>query len=99
MNMDIALLKLAEPVKLNEFVNVACLPSKDDKLEQGTMVTTAGWGHTKEGNDYHSVWLLVSYSQSRLGYEVQQAWQNDKYANTAPATGMIVFRKCQSARA
>ena len=54
MNMDIALLKLAEPVQLNEFVNVACLPSKDDKLERGTMVTTAGWGHTSERNDYNS---------------------------------------------
>lgn len=73
MNMDIALLKLAEPVKLNEFVNVACLPSEDDHLEAGTMITTAGWGHTKEEGEVATVYRhvqvpIISYESCRKAY-------------------------------
>jgi secreted trypsin-like serine protease len=47
-NLDIALLKLAVPVKLNDVVNVVCLPSSADKFPPGTTCLTAGWGHTEE---------------------------------------------------
>jgi len=47
-NLDIALMKLATPVKLNDAVNLICLPDTDDKFPPGTECLTAGWGHTKE---------------------------------------------------
>ncbi len=48
-NLDIALVKLAEPVVLGEMVNVACLPDATDDFPPGTTCITAGWGHTIEG--------------------------------------------------
>ena len=48
-NLDIALVKLAWPVKLNNMVNVVCLPREDDVFTPGTECVTAGWGHTIEG--------------------------------------------------
>ena len=48
-NLDIALVKLAEPVKLNDMVNIACIPDKEDYFPPGTVCVTAGWGHTIEG--------------------------------------------------
>lgn len=50
-NLDIALVKLAFPVKLNDAVNVVCLPSSDDSFPPGTHCLTAGWGHTEEGRE------------------------------------------------
>jgi len=47
-NLDIALLKLVTPVKLNDAVNLICLPSTDDKFPPGTGCLTAGWGHSEE---------------------------------------------------
>ncbi|XP_074658454.1 mast cell tryptase-like [Tubulanus polymorphus] len=55
MNMDIALLKLKNPVKLSQYVNVACLPSREDKFPPGTLCTTAGWGHTKENGEVSQI--------------------------------------------
>ncbi len=48
-NLDIALVKLAEPVELNDMANVACLPDESDVFPPGTDCITAGWGHTVEG--------------------------------------------------
>ena len=47
-NLDIALMKLVTPVKLNDAVNLICLPSTDDKFPPGTDCLTAGWGHSEE---------------------------------------------------
>jgi len=47
-NLDIALLKLVTPVKLNDAVNLICLPSTEDKFPPGTECLTAGWGHSEE---------------------------------------------------
>ncbi|CAH8578736.1 unnamed protein product [Dicrocoelium dendriticum] len=46
---DIALLYLAEPVKLMPEVNYACLPTKDMVLEPGTKCYAVGWGSTQAG--------------------------------------------------
>lgn len=48
INLDIALVKLAFPVSLNDAVNVICLPSVEDDFPPGTFCLTAGWGHTEE---------------------------------------------------
>ena len=47
-NLDIALMKLATPVKLSDAVNLICLPSTDDKFPPGSECLTAGWGHSEE---------------------------------------------------
>lgn len=54
-NLDIALVKLAWPVKLNDLVNVACLPEPDEVFSAGTSCVTAGWGHTKEAGEVSNV--------------------------------------------
>jgi hypothetical protein len=48
-NLDIAMVKLARPVRFNNHVNVICLPSREDKFPPGTVCVTAGWGHVIEG--------------------------------------------------
>jgi len=45
---DIALIKIARPVELNELVNVICLPTVTDSFPTGSRCLTAGWGHTEE---------------------------------------------------
>ena len=49
ISMDIALVKLSEPVKMSHHINVACLPSQDEHVPDGSFCVTAGWGHTVEG--------------------------------------------------
>ncbi|CAH8583877.1 unnamed protein product [Dicrocoelium dendriticum] len=45
---DIAMVKLARPAKLDEYVQLACLPYLDEKFEDGLMCSVAGWGVTTE---------------------------------------------------
>jgi hypothetical protein len=44
---DIAVIRLASPVKLNSYVNIACLPGRDPSLHENVML--AGWGTTSFG--------------------------------------------------
>ncbi|CAF0740169.1 unnamed protein product [Rotaria sordida] len=44
---DIAIIRLASPVQLNSYVNIACLPGKDPVLNNNVMI--AGWGTTSFG--------------------------------------------------
>lgn len=48
-NLDIALVKLSQPVDIDDYVNVVCLPYKHENVKPGTKCVTAGWGHTEEG--------------------------------------------------
>ncbi|CAF1187093.1 unnamed protein product [Rotaria sordida] len=43
---DLALIKLARPIPLSNSINIACLPESTDKLNDGTLAYTAGWGHS-----------------------------------------------------
>ncbi|CAF3265138.1 unnamed protein product [Rotaria socialis] len=43
---DLALIKLARPVPLTNLINVACLPTHSDQLQDGKLAFTAGWGHS-----------------------------------------------------
>ena len=43
---DIVLIKLPYAVQVNDYVNVACLPSATDSFPPGTPATVAGWGKT-----------------------------------------------------
>jgi hypothetical protein len=47
---DLALIKLAKPVPLSSSIGVACLPEQSDKLTDGTLAFTAGWGHASPGS-------------------------------------------------
>jgi len=42
---DIALIKLQEPVNLDRYVNVVCLPAINETPTAGTPCLTAGWGN------------------------------------------------------
>lgn len=42
---DLVLIRLAKPVPLSKSIGVACLPEQYDKLAEGTLAFTAGWGH------------------------------------------------------
>ncbi|CAF0811972.1 unnamed protein product [Rotaria sp. Silwood1] len=44
---DIAIIRLASPVRLDSYVNVACLPQKDPAVNENVMI--AGWGTTSFG--------------------------------------------------
>jgi len=59
-NYDIALVKLASPVQLNERVNVICLPTATEVFPTGTSCLTAGWGHMEESGVVSSVVNHVS---------------------------------------
>jgi secreted trypsin-like serine protease len=54
-NLDIALVKLVRPVRLNSNVNIVCLPSREDRFPPGTVCVTAGWGHVVEDGALSSV--------------------------------------------
>ena len=41
---DLALIKLARPVPLSHSIGAACLPLRSDKLPDGALAFTAGWG-------------------------------------------------------
>lgn len=43
---DLALIKLEKPVPQSPTIGVACLPERDDKIEDNVQAFTAGWGHT-----------------------------------------------------
>nr|VZI27007.1 unnamed protein product [Spirometra erinaceieuropaei] len=52
---DIALIKLKHPVKLNKYVQPACLPYPDEVFEAGTLCAVAGWGVTEEDGEISPV--------------------------------------------
>ncbi|UJR36915.1 hypothetical protein I4U23_029627 [Adineta vaga] len=47
---DIALIKLEKPVPLSQSIGIACLPDRADKLTNGALAFTAGWGHASPGS-------------------------------------------------
>jgi len=62
-NLDIALVKLARPVRLTDNINVICLPSRLERFPPGTVCVTAGWGHIVEGKKTSTtvLYLLILY--------------------------------------
>jgi len=54
---DIAIIKLAKPIKFGKIVQPACLPKADEKVPEGTEALVAGWGHTSQGGQASMVLL------------------------------------------
>jgi secreted trypsin-like serine protease len=46
---DVALVKLARPVALSEYINTVCLPAPGDTFNPGDLCLVAGWGNLREG--------------------------------------------------
>ncbi|XP_019620079.1 PREDICTED: trypsin-1-like [Branchiostoma belcheri] len=44
---DIALVRLSQPAKMNDYVSPICLPEEGEKVEQNALCTSVGWGYTK----------------------------------------------------
>ncbi|XP_060091244.1 transmembrane protease serine 3 [Heteronotia binoei] len=51
MGNDIALIKLANPLVLNGFIEPICLPNFGEYFPDGKMCWISGWGATEEGGD------------------------------------------------
>ncbi|XP_056144851.1 transmembrane protease serine 3 [Lampris incognitus] len=51
LDYDIALMKLAEPLTFNGFVEPICLPNFGEEFESGTMCWISGWGATEDGGE------------------------------------------------
>merc|ERR1719167_130504 len=49
LNNDIALIKLATPVRLSAYVNTACLPVQGSRAPAGSQCYITGWGRLKGG--------------------------------------------------
>jgi secreted trypsin-like serine protease len=67
---DIAILRLSQPVQLNSYVSVICLPGTDP--QEGAAVTVAGWGVTSKGSSLattlRQVTVKVTNAQANAAY-------------------------------
>ena len=67
---DIAVLRLAQPVQLNAYVSLVCLPGPDP--QESMPVTVAGWGSVHKGsalpNALRQVTVQVTNSQAKAAY-------------------------------
>lgn len=67
---DIAILRLCQPVQLNSYVNLICLPGPDP--QEYEPVTVAGWGSLYKGSPLPStlqqVTVKVMNAQARVSY-------------------------------
>ena len=77
---------MKDEVELNDKVQIACLPTKEDGLDDsfldGKTLITSGWGHLRSGggvcpNELHAV-ALPGYSNERCrnetGYDEKYGW-------------------------
>jgi secreted trypsin-like serine protease len=67
---DIAILRLSQPVQLNSYVSLICLPGPDP--QESMSVTVAGWGSTYKGsplpNALRQVTVKVTNAQAQAAY-------------------------------
>jgi hypothetical protein len=67
---DIAILRLCQPVQLNDYVSLICLPGPDPQESQP--VTAIGWGSTYKGsplpNALRQVSMVVTNVQAKAAY-------------------------------
>uniref|UniRef100_A0A183ABE6 Peptidase S1 domain-containing protein n=1 Tax=Echinostoma caproni TaxID=27848 RepID=A0A183ABE6_9TREM len=49
---DIALVKLAQPAQLDQYVQIGCLPYPNEVFKAGQRCSVAGWGVTEEERSY-----------------------------------------------
>ncbi|XP_074651405.1 uncharacterized protein LOC141906106 isoform X2 [Tubulanus polymorphus] len=58
---DIALMKLRQPVKLSDYINIVCLPGPNEIFPTGTNCVHSGWGRTNA-----SSWEDAAYPETAL---------------------------------
>jgi secreted trypsin-like serine protease len=67
---DIAVIRLSQPVQLNTYVSLICLPGPDP--QESATVTVAGWGSTYKGsplpNALRQVTVKVTNAQAKASY-------------------------------
>ncbi len=67
---DIAILRLSQPVQLNNYVNLICLPGPDP--QESAAVTVAGWGTTYKNSplaaSLRQVTIKVANNQASAAY-------------------------------
>ncbi|XP_043563035.1 chymotrypsinogen A-like [Chiloscyllium plagiosum] len=76
INYDITLVKLATPVKFNQFVSPVCLASANDNFAAGKLCVTTGWGLTNS-NAFFTPCVLQQTSLPILSnIDCQRYWGN-----------------------
>ncbi len=67
---DIAILRLSQPVQLNDYVNLICLPGPDP--QESAAATVAGWGTTYKGSplaaSLRQVTVKIANTQASAAY-------------------------------
>ncbi|EDO31858.1 predicted protein [Nematostella vectensis] len=56
---DIAVIELEQPARLNRAVNLACLPTQSNEIQEGKRCWVTGWGRTSEGGSSPTVLMQV----------------------------------------
>merc|ERR1712226_1127203 len=84
LNNDIALLKLSQPVKLNKFVQPACLPTQDPAVGSKCYIT--GWGKT-----HHPGHMTDVLQQGLLPVVSNKAcYEKNKHRINIPVTDAMI---------
>jgi trypsin len=97
---DLALIKLAKPVPLSRSIGVACLPERTDKLTDGTLAFTAGWGHATPSstavNEPRKAKIKIASKSCRqlmINHEYHICGRNDRGNNICSGdsgTGLMI---------
>ncbi|CAF4738530.1 unnamed protein product [Rotaria sp. Silwood1] len=105
---DLALIKLEKPVPLSHSIGVACLPERTDKLADGTLAFTAGWGHASPEstavNEPRKARLKIaprSCRNLRINHNLHICGRNDRGNNICSGdsgTGLMVRAGTKSNR-
>ncbi|KAJ8379164.1 hypothetical protein AAFF_G00230760 [Aldrovandia affinis] len=78
LDYDIALIKLAEPLRFTGYVEPICLPNFGEQFMEGTMCWISGWGATVDGGEssvfLHSAPVPLLSSKTCSGPSVYQGF-------------------------
>ncbi|CAH8858103.1 unnamed protein product [Trichobilharzia szidati] len=67
---DIALIQLKDSVILSKYVNIACLPSRNDNADEpGKECISVGWGHEVHGNRIYLIGLWMETTSLPISLE------------------------------
>jgi len=73
---DVAIIRLASPMTLNNYVNIACLPGKEPTVHESVMI--AGWGTTSYGGSPSNLLLQANVNimnECRFVYSIDPSKQ------------------------
>jgi len=66
---DIALIELPQPVPLDDYIKLACLPQKGDVMEVDDLASVTGWGAIHNHSILHTPLLHMVHDMPAISYE------------------------------